>query len=149
MGRPTDYTPELADAICEELAKGRPLAQICEDEGMPSYTTVWRWEQKHPEFRKASAHAREHGTHYMADDCIRIADDDEIEPADKRVRIDTRLRLIGKWNAKAYGDKVAHQHTGAGGGPIEYANLTPEQRRARIKELQERQQRGPDGSGGD
>ena len=26
---------------------------------------------------------------------------------DRRVRIDTRLRLIGKWNATIYGDKVA------------------------------------------
>lgn len=113
MGRPTDFNEEVADAICERLAKGDPMAKICDAEDMPSFTTVWRWEKAHPEFRKATAHAREHGTHYMADDCIRISDAEDIETADKRVMIDTRLRLIGKWNAKAYGDKVAH----VGGGP--------------------------------
>jgi len=111
-GRPSDFTPELADAICERLAKGEPLARICEDAGMPSYTTVWRWERANDEFRKASARARELGTHWLADECLKIADG-QGEAQDKRLRIDTRLRLIGKWNAKAYGDKVAH----VGGGP--------------------------------
>lgn len=113
MARPTDFSEEIAERICEKLAMGVPMSVICADEDMPSYTTTWRWEQKYPEFRKASAHARMAGTHYMAGDCIRISDADDIETADKRVMIDTRLRLIGKWNAREYGDKVAH----VGGGP--------------------------------
>jgi hypothetical protein len=107
MGRPSKFNGGLANRICERLAQGEPLARICQDDDMPDFSTVWRWEQSNEEFRKASAHAREIGTHYIADDCIRISDDPTIEPADKRVRIDTRLRLIGKWNAKRYGDKVA------------------------------------------
>ena len=66
VGRPPELTPEIADAICERLAKGEPLARICEDEAMPSYTTVWRHEKGDDEFRKASARARELGTHYLA-----------------------------------------------------------------------------------
>lgn len=56
--------------------------------------------------------AREKGTHLMADECIAIADDPMLEPHDKRIRIDTRLRLIGKWNSKRYGDKVEVEQTG-------------------------------------
>jgi len=117
MGRPSSYTPEIAEAIFERLAKGEPLARICDDDGMPSFTTVWRWERDDEDFCKLSARAREIGTHYIADDCIQIADGAG-EPADKRVRIDTRLRLIGKWNAKHYGEKTAHVGGGADDPPI-------------------------------
>ena len=46
----------------------------------------------------------------LADECISIADNPTLDPNDKRIRIDTRLRLIGKWNAKKYGDKIAMEH---------------------------------------
>ena len=62
-----------------------------------------------PQFLHDSTRAREKGTHQLADECIAIADDPMLDPNDKRIRIDTRLRLIGKWNAKKYGDKVEHQ----------------------------------------
>lgn len=106
MGRPSKRTDKVVAEIIERLAKGQPMARICADDHMPDFSTVWRWEDEDDEFRKLSARARALGTHYMADDCIRIADDETLEPGDKKVRIDTRLRLIGKWNAKAYGDKV-------------------------------------------
>jgi hypothetical protein len=36
----------------------------------------------------------------------------------RKLRIETRLKLLAKWNPKKYGDKLAH--TGASGdGPIE------------------------------
>lgn len=106
MGRPSKQTPELVDEILERLGNGEPLARICSDEHMPAFSTVWRWEEADEEFRKLSTRAREYGTHFMADDCLRISDDPVLDPADKKVRIDTRLRLIGKWNARRYGDKL-------------------------------------------
>ena len=42
-GRPADYTDEIGDRICEELAKGRSLNAICKAEGMPDDSTVYRW----------------------------------------------------------------------------------------------------------
>jgi hypothetical protein len=106
MGRPSKRTPAVVEEIATRLAHGEPLAKICADDHMPDFSTVWRWENEDEEFRKVSAHAREVGTHHIADDCIQIADGAG-DPADKRIRIDTRLRLIGKWNAKRYGEKVA------------------------------------------
>jgi hypothetical protein len=116
-GRPTLYNEEVAAALCERMSKGEPLARICDDPKMPCYTTVWNWEQAHPEFLKLSTRARELGTHYLADDCLKIADGAG-DPADKRIRIDTRLRLIGKWNRKGYGDKVQHVGGDEGDSPI-------------------------------
>jgi len=108
IGRPSKKTPQVVDEILLRLAHGEPLARICSDPHMPDFSTVRRWEDEDSEFRTLSTRAREHGTHYMADDCMRIADDPTLDPADKRIRIDTRLRLIGKWNAKNYGDRQIH-----------------------------------------
>lgn len=52
-----------------------------------------------------STRAREAGCDALADECIEIADNPLLDAAEKRVRIDTRIRLIGKWS-KRYNDKV-------------------------------------------
>lgn len=134
IGRPTKKTPELVDEIIERLIEGQSMAQICKLEHMPSYVNVWRWEQDDEEFRNRSAHAKVEGTHFLAGDSLRIADDQTIDPQHKRVMVDTRLRLIGKWNRKIYGEKVTNEHSGPDGGPIEhqYSALTDEQLAAEI-----------------
>lgn len=114
-GRPSIFSQELAEQIATLLTEGTPLAVICRKPNMPNFSTVYRWERDNEEFRMLLAGAREAGTHFMADDSVRIADDPELDPAHKRVMIDTRLRLIGKWNAKAYGDKVDATVTHRGG----------------------------------
>jgi hypothetical protein len=106
-GRPTDYNQEIAEMILDKLADGKPMKVICKEEGMPCYMSVLRWQRRHPEFGDLVARAKVDGTHALADECIEIADEKKADPADRRVRIDTRLRLIGKWNATIYGDKVA------------------------------------------
>lgn len=108
-GAPSTYSREIAEEICWRLAQGQTLKSICMLNHMPNITTVFDWEARHGEFAQMSARAREHGTHVLADQCIEIADDPLMDPADKRVRIDTRIRLIGKWNAKRYGDKIEHE----------------------------------------
>lgn len=108
-GAPSTYTKEIAEEICWRLAQGQTLKSICMLNHMPCITTVFEWESKIGEFAQLSARAREHGTHVLADQCIEIADDPLMDPADKRVRIDTRIRLIGKWNAKRYGDRIEHE----------------------------------------
>ena len=58
-GRPSKYTQDLVDTICNRLALGEGLAQICRDEDMPSQTIVYQWLQRHPEFLERYTHARE------------------------------------------------------------------------------------------
>jgi hypothetical protein len=117
-GRPSIYSEQLCGEICRELANGVPLARICDKADMPSYTTVKKWESENAEFAALSAQAKREGTHKLADDALRIADDETIDVQRARLMIDTRLRLIGKWHAKAYGDKVQQEVTGADGGPL-------------------------------
>jgi hypothetical protein len=42
-GRPTLYTPETVDRICDRLADGESLKAICREPGMPSERTVLTW----------------------------------------------------------------------------------------------------------
>jgi hypothetical protein len=124
-GRPSKYSDKLAEEICRRLGKGEPMARICDDDHMPSYNTIWRWENENAEFRELSARAKQNGTHFLADDTLRIADDDTIDTQRAKLMIDTRLRLIGKWNAKAYGDKLQQEVSGPDGGALSVTWLKP------------------------
>jgi hypothetical protein len=43
LGRPTIYTPELAERIAAATVRGRHLDHLCDDPGMPSPSTVRDW----------------------------------------------------------------------------------------------------------
>lgn len=60
-GRPSDYTPELAEAICEAIASTpKGLERLCaEREDFPEARTVFRWLEAHEEFRHRYARAKE------------------------------------------------------------------------------------------
>jgi transposase-like protein len=55
---PTRYTPELVQTICDQLASGKSLRQICAAPDMPDRHTVRRWVVQYPEFREQYEAAR-------------------------------------------------------------------------------------------
>lgn len=129
MSQKSRYTPELGAAICERLSQGTPLLRIAEEIGIP-LSTCRQWEIDIPEHAANSTRARELGCHALAEECLDIADDarndwmaqngeddagwkqngEHVQRS--RLRIDTRLRLIGKWHSKVYGDKQQIEHSG-------------------------------------
>jgi hypothetical protein len=60
-GRPSLYSPEIAEEICERLASGESMRRICQDEHMPGRRTVEGWMDADPDFRAKCARAREAG----------------------------------------------------------------------------------------
>ena len=102
--------------VLEDLSHGKSLRSICKAEGMPAESTVRLW-MKDEEFAAHSARARELGFDSIAEECLEIADDSSEKAEDRRIRIDTRIRLLGKWSQR-YSDKHDFQHAGPGGGPI-------------------------------
>lgn len=97
----------ILEAICNELAEGKSLRSICRERGLAE-SSVRRWLARDEDAMAHSARARELGCDALADECLEIADQastDAIAAADKRIRIDTRIRLIGKWSQR-YSDKV-------------------------------------------
>lgn len=105
-GRPSTFTQDIADEICERLSKGEPLAAICRDDAMPAYRTVYDWQKADEDFSANIARAREEGFDQIAIDGLKIVDDVDEDPASRRVRADYRLKLLAKWDPKRYGDKT-------------------------------------------
>lgn len=116
MGRPSDFTPEIANEICERIAKGESLRTITgagRDDFMPAETTVRRWlagdEDWNAEFRRQYAHARDCQADHYAEEIIGIADAtpaDAAAVARDRLRIDSRKWIASKLAPKKYGDKT-------------------------------------------
>lgn len=104
-----DFAEDVIEELLSRTEKGEPLSRICEDARMPKRRTVYDWMEKDADFAARFRDARARGVHYLAEECLEIADEDvsdAVDVANKRVRIDTRLRLAGKWLPAAYGDKT-------------------------------------------
>lgn len=127
MGRPSTFSQETADAICERLAEGESLRAICEADDMPSRETVRRWLRENEPFCAQYARAREEQADHFAEEIVVIADEDpvtvfekagrgddapDIERVDsaavahQRLRIDARKWFASKLAPKKYGDKL-------------------------------------------
>lgn len=133
-GRPTVYTPEVARHICRELADGRSLRSICDDDDMPDRSTVYDWLDADTHgFPDQYARARARQADTFLDEIIEIADDSandveqiEIAPGVKvdrvnyevinrsKVRIDSRKWFMSKVAPKKYGDSKAIDVTSGG-----------------------------------
>lgn len=75
MTRPSKYTPEVVDRICEGLSEGNSLRQLCRQEGMPSRATILRWINDKPKFREQYQEACQFRAECIMDEMIDIADD--------------------------------------------------------------------------
>lgn len=138
MGRPTLYSPELADEICERIAtQPRGLDFICETEPMfPSARTVATWIAQHPDFLQKYQFARERQATLLFDESLEIADDSSgdlkiitrkdgtsFEACDgefvarSALRVKTRLHMAAVLAPRKYAAK--NIVTGADGGAIQ------------------------------
>jgi hypothetical protein len=129
-GRPSKYTPEIAIHICNQLSEGIPLREICRQEGMPAWQTIYDWMYRDEDLSRAIARAREIGYDKMAEECLWIADNlhigtkkvyssgaeegedsmtvtEEDMLGHRKLQIETRLKLLAKFNPKRYGDYKA------------------------------------------
>lgn len=127
-GRPSLWSEALGEAIAKRLSKGEPMASICRDEGMPHVSTVHDWMAAHEGFSRSIARAREDGFDHLAAECLDIADHTHLDTlvgdgerddrpntewiTRSRLRIETRLKLLAKWDPKRYGDRIDVEHGG-------------------------------------
>jgi len=115
-GRPTKYTEELVAEICDRVANGTPLREICREEGKPSWSTIYNWIAGNDDLFTRFARARELGTDAIAEDAIAILDAiperidggrmDSAYVQWQKNRVEMRLKLLAKWNPRKYGDKT-------------------------------------------
>lgn len=130
MGRPSEYTPEIAEELCNRLAKGESLRAICEgdrqtDAGwLPGETTVRRWlagnEEWNEDFRRQYAQAREAQADFQFDRAMTIANEATVDSVPvARLQIDTIKWQTSKLAPKKYGERVVAEIGGIDGRAIE------------------------------
>lgn len=123
-GRPSKYSQELADKLCEGLALGKSLRTVCKSDDMPSVVTVFSWMRKHPEFLNQYTRAKEESADAMADEMLDISDNGsndwmQVHKGNyegwqvngeaiqrSRLRVETRKWLMAKMKPKKYGDAI-------------------------------------------
>ncbi len=123
IGRPTVFTDDLADTICERIASGESIVAICRDDDMPAQRTVFRWlaDPARSTFRQCYERARETWADAMLEQMLSIADDgsnDTYRDDDGKVRVDhdviarSKLRVdtlkwaMARTSPKKYGDRI-------------------------------------------
>jgi benzoyl-CoA reductase/2-hydroxyglutaryl-CoA dehydratase subunit BcrC/BadD/HgdB len=135
---PPSERASVLNTICRLLCEGVPLRQILREQpGMPAVTTFYmRLDPKSKQYVPATAEriarARAEGFDAIADGCLEIADDarnDWMEKVSKegdadgvafnaehvqrsKLRIETRLKLLAKWDPKRYGELQKVEHSG-------------------------------------
>lgn len=106
-GRPSKYTPELADEICERLESSETLRSICADDRMPSERTVDRWVEEDVDgFSSRYMRARAKwidAIAHRARETARGSGDSAGDIARDKLIIDTDLRLLACWDRARYG----------------------------------------------
>jgi hypothetical protein len=126
VGRPSEYTKEIADKICDKLSDGISLRTVCLADDMPDKVTVFRWIRQNDEFRNQYARAKEESADAMGEDVMDISDngtndymEDDYQKGKtpgyqlngeniqrSKLRVDTRKWLMSKMKPKKYGDKL-------------------------------------------
>ena len=128
-GRPTKHSQALAKKICDLLATGLTLREVCRMDDMPPESTVRQWAlDNQGGFSAQYARAREIGYHSMADELMEISDDGQHDWMERnaeenegwaangehmqrsRLRVDTRKWMLSKALPKIYGEKVDVKH---------------------------------------
>ena len=103
----TNYTRELADSICARMSEGESLRSICRSPGLPSEGTVRGWAVRDVDgFGERYRAARSLLVEYWADQILDIADEPDLDPRDRQIRVHTRQWLMSKLSPRRFGNKL-------------------------------------------
>jgi hypothetical protein len=122
-----DERPAIIAGLAAWLSEGKTLREFCRQEGKPSWQSIYAWLDQDKDFSDRIARARLIGEDAIAQECLAIADtpqmgeetktsDDgyEVKRGDmlghRKLQIETRLKLLAKWNPKKWGDSITQTH---------------------------------------
>ena len=105
IGRPSSYTKEVAEKICDLIAAGGHMHIVCAEEWAPAERTVYQWLRAHDEFAQMYAHARERQQEVFAAQVVLIADTVK-DAAIARNMMDARKWHASKVAPKKWGDRL-------------------------------------------
>jgi hypothetical protein len=123
------FTEEDATDLVEWISVGETLRDWCRKR-VVSPTTVYDWINRDIQLTERIARAREAGEEILAQQCLAIADtpldgeevttkpDGSIETkrgdmlGHRKLQIETRLKLLAKWNPRKWGERQQIEHSG-------------------------------------
>lgn len=124
VGRPSKYSDEIAQQICEKIATtSLGLKAISKELKIPLSTiTQWLYDGKYPKFTELYARAKEAQADLLVEQMMEIADTEHRDLLEgefgmqgnptavqrDRLKIDARKWAASKLAPKKYGDKVEH-----------------------------------------
>lgn len=140
------YSPELFEAICERINDGMTILEACKvptkingKDMKVGQNTFNEWVRKNVDGC---------GDYYnnmrllkidnLFEEIITIADnvnEDKLAISKANTRISARRWYISKGNPKKYGDKIINEHSGPGGGPIQFADMSDDELDKKLLEL--------------
>lgn len=111
---------QIKDRLIAWLSEGNTLMDFCRVEVHPSFRTIYNWQAEDPVFDANIARARDIGHDAIAEESLQLADKEPLAVFDeagnkrfdpgsiawRKMQIETRLKLLAKWNPKKYGDKT-------------------------------------------
>jgi hypothetical protein len=113
-GRPSIYTPELAEEICLRLAEGESLRTICRDAHMPNLSAILTWvAEDRGGFHAMYTCARTIQAHNLAERALGEAMSARCneDATAARLRFDALRWYAGKLLPKVYGDRMEVEQT--------------------------------------
>lgn len=116
VGRPTIYSEELAEEICNAIAVAKcGLEKLCkQNPHFPSRRTILLWGFKHRDFFHRYMQARKHQSHSLIDKMLEVSDNDENDSLIKinrdRIKVDVCKYTVEKFNNEDYGTRVSQVH---------------------------------------
>ena len=97
----------VGDIICQQIAEGLTIHQICKKEGMPSSSVIHRWMRENDKFHLGIQEAREIRAESFADELVRLTAIAEVSNKDQipglKLASDNYKWLAEKNGKKSYG----------------------------------------------
>lgn len=127
-GRPSLYTKDIADRICDWIAEGKSLRSFTrEHDDVPGLSTICLWIVNNAEFLEQYRSAREAAGYAHADDILEVADEARagtLEPNVAKVVMDAKKWAAERMAPKSHGVKQAMEVYGKDGGAIKTESTT-------------------------
>lgn len=114
VGRPSTFSPEVADVLCQRIADGENVLDVCDDPNMPAWSTLCGWRLRNPEFASAYARARVASAEALEMAALRKSTEatDKDTAAAVRVQVDAMKWAAAKRNPRIYGERIDVNHEG-------------------------------------
>lgn len=121
VGRPSSFSAAILDEVINRVSLGEFVSHVlASNPEFPSFATLYRWLQKHDEYRISYALAREAQAARLVEECVEISDqaqheDNAAKVQAARLRVDTRKWVAARLAPREWGEKQQIEHSGAVG----------------------------------